>query len=74
MEPHGQVRACPPESVPPACATYLRPPKPGLRVGGSRFGEGRARRRGLLRRRMKPAQRKIAFFVPEMVDCFLVDF
>jgi hypothetical protein len=25
----------------PACATYLRPPKHGLRVGGSRFGEGR---------------------------------
>jgi hypothetical protein len=25
----------------PACATYLRPPKRGLRVGGSRFGEGR---------------------------------
>jgi len=28
--------------VPPACATYLRPPKRGLRVGGSRSGEGRA--------------------------------
>jgi hypothetical protein len=25
----------------PVCATYLRPPKRGLRVGGSRFGEGR---------------------------------
>src|SRR5512136_3504192 len=27
----------------PACATYLRPPKRGLRVGGSRFGEGRSK-------------------------------
>jgi len=27
--------------IQPACATYLRPPKRGLRVGGSRFGEGR---------------------------------
>src|SRR4030042_5950797 len=27
--------------VPPAWATYLRPPKRGLRVGGSRSGEGR---------------------------------
>ncbi len=27
--------------VSPACATYLRPPKRGLRVGGSLFGEGR---------------------------------
>jgi hypothetical protein len=26
----------------PACATYLRPPKRGLRVVGSRFGEGRS--------------------------------
>jgi hypothetical protein len=25
----------------PACATYLRPQKRGLRIGGSRFGEGR---------------------------------
>jgi hypothetical protein len=30
-----------PQSEFPACATYLRPPKRGLRVGGSRFGEGR---------------------------------
>jgi hypothetical protein len=29
----------------PACATYLRPPKRGLRVGGNRYGEGRARKR-----------------------------
>jgi hypothetical protein len=49
--------ACTPKCLPavagvtPACATYLRPPKHGLRVGGSRSGEDRARRPDFLRRR-----------------------
>jgi hypothetical protein len=36
-----KITSITPSPLAPACATYLRPPKRGLRVGGSRFGEGR---------------------------------
>ncbi|MGO8987529.1 MAG: hypothetical protein ACLQGU_08950 [bacterium] len=41
--PSPLMPACPVPVRFRACATYLRPPKRGLRVGGSRFGEGRGR-------------------------------